>query len=130
MDPEIVLAELPHHLTAHTAGREKALDDTVLAAADSDGGKLPLAVGDGLEEGGALSADRGGIGGVFDVAAGVDGAVGAKDVPRVESSTPRSSATVAATSAKVFLVPRSQGFTFLPSTRMGTYSRVWSVVAA
>ena len=53
----------------------------------------------------------------------------AKLSPGVSSSTPRSSATVAAMSAKHFLVPRFTGFTLLPSTSSGTYSLVWSVVA-
>ena len=75
---EIVLTELPHHLAAHTAGRERAGDHTVLAAADSNGRKVPLSVIDRFEEGGALGAVGGSIGSVFDVAALVHGTVGAE----------------------------------------------------
>ena len=53
----------------------------------------------------------------------------AKLVPGVSYSTPSSSVTVAAMSAKVARVPRLTGLTFLPSISSGTYSRVWSVVA-
>ena len=73
---KVILAELPHHLPADTAGRESAGEMAVFAAADGNGGKIPAAVGDGLEEGGTLGADRRGKGCVFDVAALIDGAVG------------------------------------------------------
>ena len=78
VDYKVIGAEFPHHLAADAAGREGAGDDSVLAAADGDGGKIPVAVVDRLEEGGAFGADRGGVGSVFHVAALIDGAVGAE----------------------------------------------------
>ena len=51
VDEKIVAAEFPHHLTAHAAGRERPGDDAVLSAAHGDGGKVPVAVIDRLEEG-------------------------------------------------------------------------------
>ena len=53
----------------------------------------------------------------------------AKLLPGVPKGTFNSSVTVAAMSAKLLRVPRFTGFTCLPSTTRGTYSRVWSVVA-
>ena len=50
VDDKIIIAEFPHHLAADTAGREWAGDDAVLAAADSQGGKVPMAIVDRLEE--------------------------------------------------------------------------------
>ena len=47
---EIILAELPHDLAANAAGRECAGDHTILAAADGDGGKVPVAVVNSLEK--------------------------------------------------------------------------------
>ena len=75
IDEKIILAEFPHHLAADTAGRETAGDDAVLTTADSNGNKVPVTVIDGFEEGGALGAVGRTIGGVFDVAALVYGAV-------------------------------------------------------
>ena len=76
VDFEIVTTEFPHHLPAYAAGRKLAGDDAILTAADGDGNKIPVTVVDRLEDGGTLGADGGGIGGVFDVAAGVDRSVG------------------------------------------------------
>ena len=78
MNEKIVPAELPHDLTADPAGWEGPGDDAILAAADGDGGKVPVPVIDGLEKGGALGAVGWTVGGVFDVAALIDGAVGAQ----------------------------------------------------
>ena len=50
VDPEIVTAKFPHHLPANAAGGEGSGDDAVLAAADRNGGKIPVAVIDCLEE--------------------------------------------------------------------------------
>ena len=68
IDDKIVAAEFPHDLTAYTAGRKCAGDDTVFAAADSNGGKIPLSVVNGLEEGSAFAAVGRAVGCVFDVA--------------------------------------------------------------
>ena len=78
VNEKIVAAEFPHHLTAHAAGRERPGDDAVLSAAHGDGSKVPVAVVDRLEEGGALGADRGAVGRVFDVAALIHRPVGAQ----------------------------------------------------
>ena len=78
VNEKIVAAEFPHHLTAHAAGRERPGDDAVLSAAHGDGGKVPVSVVDRLEEGGALGADRGAVGRVFDVAALIHRPVGAQ----------------------------------------------------
>ena len=56
VDHEVIPAEFPHYLAADTAGREEPGNDTVLAAADGDGGEIPVAVVDRLEDGGALGA--------------------------------------------------------------------------
>ena len=72
---EIPAAKLGHYLAADAAGGEVACDDAVLAAADGNGGKISAAVTDCFEYGGAFSADCRGEGGVFDVAALVNGAV-------------------------------------------------------
>ena len=50
VNQKIVIAEFPHDLTADTAGREAACDHTILAAADGDGHKIPVAVIDRLEK--------------------------------------------------------------------------------
>ena len=113
-----------------------------------------------------LGTDSRPEGGIFDVAALVDSAVGtqqrcadleagvggigaghgffgqfnqlfrchyrisfAKLWPGVVYSTPSSSVTVAAISAKLSRVPRSPVLIPLPRISRGTYSRVWSVVA-
>ena len=52
-----------------------------------------------------------------------------KLLPGVSSVTPRASATVAAMSQKPTRVPRAVGLIFLPATRMGVYSLVWTLVA-
>ena len=78
VNEEFVAAEFPHHLAADPAGRKNTGDHTVLAAADSDGNKIPVAVVHRLEERGALGAVGWAVGGVFDVAALVNGAVGAQ----------------------------------------------------
>ena len=63
--------KLHHHLTARAAG-----DAVVLAApGDGDADEVAAAFAHGLEDGGALGADGHAIGGVFNVAAGKDGAV-------------------------------------------------------
>ena len=49
VDHEAGRAEFLHDLTADAAGRENIGGVAVLAADDGDGGKLPLALGDGLE---------------------------------------------------------------------------------
>ena len=54
INDEIILAEFPHHLAADTAGRETAGNDTVLAAANSNGHKIPVTVINRLEKSGAL----------------------------------------------------------------------------
>ena len=69
---EIIIAEFPHHLAADAAGRENIGSIPVFAADDGDGGKLPLALGDGFEKCGALSAVAGAVGRVFNVAAEID----------------------------------------------------------
>ena len=72
---EIVVAELPYHLPAHTAGRKCAGDGAISAAADGDGRKIPVSVINRLENGGALGAVGGAVGCVFDIAALVHRAV-------------------------------------------------------
>ena len=76
INEKILSAELPHDLTADPAGRKGPGDRSVFSAADGDGGKVPVSVVDGLEEGGAFGAVGGAVGGVFDVAALIDGSVG------------------------------------------------------
>ena len=71
INDEIIFAEFPHHLTADTAGRERTGNDTVLAAADRNGSKIPLSVGNCLEKGRPFGADRRAVGCVLDIAAGV-----------------------------------------------------------
>lgn len=62
VDHEAGRAEFLHDLTADAAGRENIGGVAVLAADDGDGGKLPLALGDGLEKCGALRAVAGAVG--------------------------------------------------------------------
>ena len=69
VENEVILAEFPHDLTAHTAGRELAFDDPILAAADGNGFEIPMAVVDRLEESGALGANSGSKGRVLNIAA-------------------------------------------------------------
>ena len=76
IDKEIVVAEFPHDLAADPAGREGPGDNAVLSAADGDGSKIPVPIVDSFENGGALGAVGGAVGGVFDVAALIDGSVG------------------------------------------------------
>ena len=78
VDHKIILAELPHDLAADAAGRECAGDDAILAAADGDGHEIPVAVINSLEKSCAFAAVGGTVGGVFDVAALVHGAVSAE----------------------------------------------------
>ena len=75
VDEKIILAEFPHYLTAHAAGREKACENAILSAADGNCLELPFPIVHRLEEGASLGADRGGEGGIFDVAALVHPAV-------------------------------------------------------
>ena len=72
---EIIPAEFPHHLAAHAAGGEGPGNDAALAAAYGQGGKVPVPVIHGLENGGPLCADGGAEGGIFDVAALIHRAV-------------------------------------------------------
>ena len=65
VNQEILPAELPHHLAAHTAGREGSGDHPILAAADGDGRKVPVAVIDRLEEGRPLGTVGGAVSGIF-----------------------------------------------------------------
>ena len=44
VENKVIVAEFPHHLAAHTAGRKLPFDDAVLTAADGDGLKVPVAV--------------------------------------------------------------------------------------
>ena len=78
VDRKIRAAEFRHHLAADTAGGAKGGDLSTFAAANGDGGKVPVAVVDGLEKGGALGAVGGAVGGIFDIAALIDRAVGAQ----------------------------------------------------
>ena len=78
IDKEIVVAEFPHDLAADPAGREGPGNDAILSAADGDGSEIPVSIVDGFENGGALGAVGGAVGGVFNVAALVDGAIGAQ----------------------------------------------------
>ena len=65
--------ELLHHLSAGAAG-----DAVVLALpGDDDAFEIPMALADGLEDGGAFGADGETVGGVFNVAAGEHRAVAA-----------------------------------------------------
>ena len=72
---EIILAKFPHDLTAHAAGRKSTGNDTALAAAHRQGGKVPMTVIHGLENGGPLCADGGAERSILDVAALVNRAV-------------------------------------------------------
>ena len=76
INDKIIVTEFPHYLPANTAGRKCAGDDAVLAAADSDGNEIPVAVIDCLEEGSALGAVGGAVGSIFNVAALIHRAVG------------------------------------------------------
>ena len=66
-------AELAEHLPAGAAGGMAAAGD------DGDGDDLLVPRGDGRADGDALGADRQAVGGVLDVAAGEDFAVGGED---------------------------------------------------
>ena len=44
INDKIILAEFPHDLPAHTAGRKSAGDDAIFAAAYGDGDKIPVTV--------------------------------------------------------------------------------------
>ena len=63
VDHKVRAAELAHYLTADTAGGAGGIWG-VLAAYNSDGGKVPSAVKNGLKDGGAFRANGGGKGGV------------------------------------------------------------------
>src|SRR5215472_5963855 len=67
-----VAAELPQDLAAGAAGRGQR----VRVGSDGDAAELTDAFADGLENGDALGADGEAVGRVFDVATGVDAAVG------------------------------------------------------
>ena len=58
--------ELPHHLTAHAAGHAEVL----ALSGDDNAAETSVALGHSVENGVALGADAGGIGGIFHVAAG------------------------------------------------------------
>jgi hypothetical protein len=77
MNQKISAAEFCHHLAANTAGAAQIGDFAAHTTANGDGGKFPMAVIYRLEEGSALSAIGGGIGGIFDVAALINAAVSA-----------------------------------------------------
>ena len=79
VDDEVVTAEFPHDLSADAAGRERTGDHTIHTAAYCDGGEVSMAVVDGCKEGGAFGTVGGTVGGVFDVAALVDGAIGTEE---------------------------------------------------
>ena len=59
---KIISAELSLHLPANAAGRECTGDVAVLAAADSDGGKVSVAVVHRFVDGGALGTVGGALG--------------------------------------------------------------------
>ena len=65
--------EFHHHLAAGAAGHAVVLT----FPGDDDAHKVPVPLADGLEDGGALGADGAAVGGVFNVAAGENRAVGA-----------------------------------------------------
>ena len=69
VDQKTIIAELPHDLPAHAAGRKTAGNNAILAAADGNGSKIPVTVIDCLENCGAFRAVGGSVGGVFNVAA-------------------------------------------------------------
>ena len=68
VDHEFLIAEFPHDLPANAAGWKGAGDHTVLAAADGNGGKIPVSVVDCLKKGGALRAVCRAVCRVFNVA--------------------------------------------------------------
>ena len=78
IDPEITCTEFPHHLAAHTAGRESTGDVAILATADSNSGKIPAAFRNRFENSCPLSTVGWAVGSVFNVAAGIYLPVGAK----------------------------------------------------
>ena len=66
-----IAAELPEDLPAGAAGRRQHVG----IGGHRDAAELARAFGDGFEDGHALGAEGQAVGGVFDVAAGVDAAV-------------------------------------------------------
>ena len=66
---KIILNKFPHYLAAYAARGELTGDLAVFAAADGDGGKFPMAIVHCLENGVSFSADGGGKGCVFNIAA-------------------------------------------------------------
>ena len=78
VDDEIIGAEFPHDLTAHTAGRERARNNPILAAADRNGYKIPVSIINRLKKSSPLSTVGRAIGGIFDVAALIDCPIGAQ----------------------------------------------------
>ena len=78
IDFEIILTEFPHHLPANAARGKCPGDLTALAAANSDGSKAAVSIVNSLKEGGPFSADGGGKGSIFNVAALIDCAVSAQ----------------------------------------------------
>ena len=74
-DHQAVRAELGQDLAAEAAGG----DGLGRVGDDGQGLESPLAGGDGGKDGHPLGADGGAEGGVFDVAAGEDAAVGGED---------------------------------------------------
>lgn len=74
------IAEFGHYLAADAAGGAVVVVFGFdVFARDGDGGEIAVAFVDGAVEGGAIGAVGGAVGGVFDVAAFVDGAVGAEE---------------------------------------------------
>src|SRR5262249_5293545 len=67
-----IAAKLPEDLAARAARRSEAIG----IGGDGDAAELADAFADGFEDGDALGADGEAVGGVFDVAAGVDAAFG------------------------------------------------------
>ena len=56
INDKILSAELSHDLPAHTAGRERTGDDTILATADRNGFKFPMTIIDRLKKCSTLAA--------------------------------------------------------------------------
>ena len=78
INEKILITELRHYLPTDTAGREHSGDNAILAAADCDGRKFPVAVVNRLEKGSAFCAVGGAIGGIFNVAALIHRAIRAQ----------------------------------------------------
>ena len=72
IDLEIGGAELRHYLSADAARREEIVGRVVCSACYGDSGEILFALAYRLENGDALGADGGGVGGVFYVTACID----------------------------------------------------------